>query len=95
VTNVTLVPPGGVNVCEIEDHPFQEQAIAPEALSELIETHTVDSPPRGKLVRRKAELVLGQSLHCCRDVRVVRQAVRLEGALLSLGLGLDQRASSS
>ncbi|HVG07944.1 MAG TPA: hypothetical protein VNM67_09575 [Thermoanaerobaculia bacterium] len=49
-----LVPPAGVNVCEIEDHGLKGDTVDLDELAKLVETHTVHfTPARGKLVRRR------------------------------------------
>jgi hypothetical protein len=50
--NIMLQAPPGVQVCEIAEHGLKGKAVDLDALSKLLQTHTVEvSPARGKLVR--------------------------------------------
>ena len=47
-----LKAPPGVQVCEIAEHGLKGKAVDLDALSKLLDTHTVEvTPVRGKLVR--------------------------------------------
>jgi hypothetical protein len=51
-----LMPPAGVQVCEITEHDFQGEELDLERLARLRDEYTVDlTSARGKLVRRPPE----------------------------------------